>query len=323
LYSQERCYAWIYYWQELLGFDIRDYVTEHPGVISSNAQHEILSHYVSQPLIEGASPWQMIIFRLDDGRTMTLYRFKHSVADGIALLRLFMEHLTDEPVYFRTPNGHHQHPPVNMVQTLWSLIQDMPALWYNLLLDFQDINPFHGDKLSGQKRVAWSKPLPFNLIKRIKNKQDATVNDVLVACICDALARMKSTEEKVSLFTAFIPVSTHAPAEELHLTNSLGLIPVHLDLSPRVSVMDHLQDTKAVFERMKHNNRPLATSIAQKIITSCLPDAISQPLYDFIVRKGTAVFSNLPGPQEPMFMTKARVTDLFYFVPSRSTLGKH
>ena len=52
-----------------------------------------------------------------------------------------------------------------------------------------------------------------------------------------------------------------------------------------------------------------------------LPSALQAPVLDLFSRKGSAVVSNVPGPQSPLYICGQRVSEMHFWVPQSGTIG--
>jgi hypothetical protein len=52
-----------------------------------------------------------------------------------------------------------------------------------------------------------------------------------------------------------------------------------------------------------------------------LPAAVQPPLVELFSRKATAVVSNVPGPQAPLYLCGQRISEMHYWVPQSGSIG--
>jgi len=84
-----------------------------------------------------------------------------------------------------------------------------------------------------------------------------------------------------------------------------------------------LQRLKATHEAMatlKGSLQP-AASLMSLGLMGMLPAAAQGPLVEMFSRKATAVVSNVPGPQAPLYMCGQRVTEMYFWVPQSGSIG--
>jgi hypothetical protein len=51
------------------------------------------------------------------------------------------------------------------------------------------------------------------------------------------------------------------------------------------------------------------------------PPALQKPALELLSEKATAVLTNVPGPQQPLYLAGGRVRDMMFWVPQSGTIG--
>jgi diacylglycerol O-acyltransferase len=51
------------------------------------------------------------------------------------------------------------------------------------------------------------------------------------------------------------------------------------------------------------------------------PSALQKPALDILSEKATTVLTNVPGPQQPLYLAGQRVKDMMFWVPQNGTIG--
>jgi len=181
--------------------------------------------------------------------------------------------------------------------------------------------PFKGE-LGVPKRVAWTERFALDEIKAIGRGLGATVNDVLnnamVGGLRRYLARGGVPRERLS-FRCAMPVNLRLLPEMAALGNRFGL--VFLDLP--VGIEDPLRRLEA----MRRSASSLKRSVEPLLVLSLidlagrLPSVVQDLLVTIFGAKATAVFSNVPGPNTPLWFGGRPISDIFFWVPQAGRLG--
>jgi len=313
-------------WSPDATYDIANHINAHESVVTSKTElQEVISSYISSPLPAGRPPWQLIIINSTTSSTV-LFRFKHTVSDGIALARLFMEKIVDDGV--ELPMTMKPHRVTDKVSYMYyitntlAMLTDLPGLIMTLFKT-SDKHPLHGSELSGQKHISWSSPVDLCAIKAIKNREGATVNDVIVTAACEAISRYLNKQGKSvdRSITVFIPASLRSANGPLTLENHLGIIPAQLTISAKFTFLERLQLVKARFDNMKRASTPFVCGVIQTLLCTVLPACFMNFILDNITDRGTAIVSNVPGPGKRLTLGGKNITDMMFFVPSRASVG--
>jgi len=181
--------------------------------------------------------------------------------------------------------------------------------------------PLRG-RLSGYKSIAWGEPIPLHEVKTIGKVLGCTINDVLMSTVAGALGahlREQGFDTKSLTVRASVPVNLRAADEPLTLGNRFGLVFVDMALG----LADPLQRLYAMSETMaalKGSTQPPMTLMTLGLM-GMLPAAVQAPAIELFSRKASAVVSNVPGPQAPLFMCGQRISEMYFWVPQTGTIG--
>jgi hypothetical protein len=118
---------------------------------------------------------------------------------------------------------------------------------------------------------------------------------------------------------ASVPVNLRAAEEPLTLGNKFGLVFVDMALGIR----NPLQRLYAMHETMaglKGSLQPPMTLMVLGLM-GLLPHVVQAPAIELFSRKASAVVSNVPGPQAPLYMCGQRISEMYFWVPQSGTIG--
>lgn len=191
------------------------------------------------------------------------------------------------------------------------------------LLSMPDDSPtrFKG-KPGVAKRVAWSEPMPLDQVKAVGNVAGGSVNDVLLSCVAGALGaylvEQGDDPEGVEI-RAMIPVNLRRPGKELRLGNRFGLVALTLPLG----ISNPLARLAAVRTRMEalKDSYQAPVTLGVLSLVGMAPKALQTRLLDLLAKKSTAVMTNVPGPQQPLYMAGARLAQMMFWVPQSGDIG--
>jgi WS/DGAT/MGAT family acyltransferase len=176
--------------------------------------------------------------------------------------------------------------------------------------------------LSGYKSVAWGSPIPLHEVKTVGRAMGCTINDVLMSTVAGALGgylRDHGVDPADLTVRASVPVNLRAAEEPLTLGNRFGLVFVDmaLGLSNPLQRLYAMSDTMAA---LKGSMQPPMTLMMLGLM-GLMPAAVQAPAIELFSRKATAVVSNVPGPQAPLYMCGQRITEMYFWVPQSGTIG--
>ena len=172
------------------------------------------------------------------------------------------------------------------------------------------------------KAVAWTDPLPLDEVKAVGRVLDCSVNDVLLSTAAGALRRylVEKGDPVAGLeLRAMVPVNLRPAGDTGRLGNRFGLVTLLLP----VGIANPLARVYAVHGRMEALKRSYQPVIAFALLglAGFLPRAAQQEMLDVLANKATAVMTNVPGPQAPLYLAGARVGQIMFWVPQSGDIG--
>ena len=323
------------------------------------AQKRALQRFVGQlassPLDPGKPLWQFHLVERYLGGSAIVARIHHCYADGIALVQVLLS-LTDaerspgktEPLpktwlkqqgaavarrvgavdrYMRL-GGRVLEKGMEMVQdpTLAGVLakeggEIARELVQALSLPDDPPSMLRG-RLGVSKRVAWAEPLKLEEVKAVGRACDCTVNDVLMAAAAGALREyMRERGERIDGMNlrATVPVNLRPLEHAKKLGNHFGL--VFLDLP--VGEANPVRRLERVAECMRQlkNSRQAIVAYGLLAALGMAPAAVQELALDLFSRKASAVATNVPGPQQPLYLSGRKLRDLMFWVPQTGSIG--
>jgi diacylglycerol O-acyltransferase / wax synthase len=177
-------------------------------------------------------------------------------------------------------------------------------------------------KPTAVKRVAWSAPLPLTDIKAVCKVLGVSVNDILLASVAGALraylAEQGEDTEGVEV-RGFVPVNLRPRGAEHKLGNHFGLVALVLPVGIENPFV-RLYEVKRRMDELK-NSYQAALSMGILGAVGFLPRAVQKQVLDMVSNKGSAVMTNVPGPQMALYMAGARLAQQMFWVPQSGDIG--
>jgi diacylglycerol O-acyltransferase len=178
-------------------------------------------------------------------------------------------------------------------------------------------------KPNGKKHVAWSEPLPLAEVKAIGKAFGCSINDVLMASVAGALrAYLRSKGDLIAHdcnVRVMVPVNLRKASRQQKLGNAFGLVPLVLPVG--------LEDPVARMYEVRHRMNELKGSYTALVAMSVLgvlgatPRQVQTEIQNYFARKATAVMSNVPGPQLPLFIAGSQLDQCMFWVPQSGDIG--
>ena len=329
-------------WVEDAAFDLDVHLEwrQLPEPTDQRALEALVGELASQPLDFHRPLWRCVVVEHHGAGCALVFRVHHCVADGIALLRVFLT-LTD-----RTPNPDEAtaaraatleerrmqarlaaktaktpRPPSGWWERLRWGAAFLGALLRQPLL-MPDTRTALRGRLNGRKRLAWSAPIPMSDIAIIRRRWGGRVNDVMLAAVAGALGRYLRVrgEMRPGLKARLaVPVNLRPYQEEIRLGNEFAVIFVELPLDVPDPVV-RLAMVRTRMGRVKSSPEAVANRALIRMVGR-LPGWLERWVLRLFGTKATAVMTNVPGPEEALYLAGAPVARGLAWVPQITGIG--
>jgi WS/DGAT/MGAT family acyltransferase len=321
------------HWKDEDKFGIDNHVSHValPAPGGDRALRELVSELMSTPLDMTKPMWHVHLVDGYDGASVVVARIHHSIADGIALVRVMLS-LTDATPTATRPRKRTERVSsaglldwvpgaMKVLENPGRIAEGAYRLGRLVVLPPDPQTAFKGE-LGRRKRAAWSKAVPLDDFKAIGKAFGATVNDVLVATATGALRRyLEQRGEKTTgvAIRASVPVNLR-PLDEAHrLGNSFGLVFLTLP----VGIADPIRRLRAIKKEMDELKRSPEALVAFGVLNvmGLAPVEVERLGLRFFGSKATAVLTNVPGPREPLYLAGRKLERAMFWVPQSGRLG--
>ena len=320
--------AWTYDKDLDIDYHVRRSALPSPGRVRELL--ELTSRWHSTLLDRHRPLWEAhIVEGLKDGRFAVYTKSHHALIDGVSALRLMQRTLSYDPddreirAMWSLPKRKHKSSPTSRVSELLKTAGSVAALGPSTvtlaraaLLEQQLTLPFGAPrtmlnvKIGGARRCAaqsWS----LDRIKTVKRATGVTLNDVVLA-MCSGALRYYLLEQSAlpdKPLVAMVPMSLRREEETDAGGNLVGAILCNLatdqeDPAARLQIVsESMRNNKKVFSQLP---RPQALALSAMNMGSLALAAVpgwvrsTPPPFNIVI-------SNVPGPNEPMYLGGARL----------------
>ena len=330
------------------------------GSADKPALEAFVSDLASSPLDMARPLWQFHLIENYRGTSALVARIHHSYADGLALVQVLLS-LTDTAphpeahaelarTWLKRDRGSVLERLLEPMQgglqkaiatggKTWGKIAQMladPAIAAEFAHEGSEItrelaialtladDPKTSLKgrLGVAKRVAWADPLPLAEVKVLGNALGCTVNDVLLACAAGAIrGYLRSEGGDVDGLTirATVPVNLRPLEHAKKLGNHFGLVFLDLPIG-EPNPLRRLERVAACMRDLK-GRRQAVVAFGLLAALGMAPAALQAPALELFSRKASAVATNVPGPQQPLFLAGVEVRELMFWVPQTGSIA--
>jgi WS/DGAT/MGAT family acyltransferase len=332
-----------------------------PGKGGKRELQALVSRLAATPLNPARPLWQFHLVDNYDGGSALVARIHHCYADGIALTQVILSMTdagrngppamppparqarapkSDDPLaQLMAPLGDVMNTAVRVGTTL---VEKGVDIWQHpdkavvlagqggaltaeiaklALMGADSPTRFKG-KPAVSKRVAWAEPVSLDEVKAVGKALGASVNDVLLSCVAGALRGYladKGDPTDGVMIRALVPVNLRPLEKAYRLGNRFGV--VFLDLP--IGVENPVERLYAVRENMRALKGSYQPVLALGLLAAvgAAPKMLQDQLVSILTRNATAVMTNVPGPQQPLYLAGARIDGLMFWVPQSGDIG--
>jgi WS/DGAT/MGAT family acyltransferase len=270
--------------------------------------------------------WEMhLIDGLAAGRQALVVKTHHCMTDGIAGIQV-AEALFDQ-AHPRRKWKNAGLPPLRFARqgssTLLGLGQAVLGLAFTVAGGpIALTGPFNG-RVGGERAFAMA-TFPTEVIRRLKRRLGGSVDDVLLAVVAAGIARQLTHERYPGMphaLRALLPVSTRRPADGSQLGNHVTAVFIDLPLDS--------SDLSALVRRIATSKSNLRSAHAAAGMSMLIEVAgrLPRPLHEAVVRVASSltafnlVVSDVPGPDEPLFLLGRRILACYPMIPLSASAG--
>lgn len=346
------------FWQEDADFDLdwHLHLTALPGKGGKRELERLTSQLASTPLDKSKPLWQFHLVERYNGGSALIARIHHCYADGIALVQVLLS-LTEMQLDEKRKAAlakrwlrKEEHAPVaqrvgaidryvklgnKMLEKGMDFYRDptLAAVLANEGVEIareighalalpDDPDTVLKGRLGVSKRVAWAEPLSLAEVKSVSQALHCTVNDILLASASGALrSYLLERGEQLDGITirATVPVNLRPLEHAKQLGNHFGL--VFLDLP--VGEPNPMRRLARVAECMKvlRKSRQAVATFGALAAVGMAPPPVQALALEMFSRKASAVATNVPGPQVPLYFGGSKISDLMFWVPQTGSIG--
>jgi len=178
-------------------------------------------------------------------------------------------------------------------------------------------------RLGARKRVAWAEPLPLDEVKALSKTLGCTVNDLLIATVTGSLNSYMVDQgqcpDALTDIRATVPVNLRPLEHARELGNHFGLVFLSLPVGER----NPLTRIRLIHERMNELKSGRQATVAFGLLAALGmgPSVLQKPALNLLSDKATTVLTNVPGPQQPLYLAGERVKEMMFWVPQNGNIG--
>jgi WS/DGAT/MGAT family acyltransferase len=303
--------------------------------------------------------WQFHLIEHYEGGSAVLVRIHHCIGDGISLTSVVMS-ITDDgelPLEKLAPHSHGDDADwlsTTIIRPLTDLAvkaidlsgegvsrsldlaahpqsgtRELARTGYRMATDLAALALMENDSPTrlkgrpvGRKVVAWSEPIPLDVVKSVGKALGGSINDVLLSCVAGAIGdylREAGDDPKGKSIRAMVPVDLRPLDEAYKLGNRFGLAPLVLPIGVE-NPIERMYVVRARMNELKGSYQPLL-AFGVLAVAGLLNKTAQDALLGLFSKKATAVMTNVPGPTEPLRFCGSTLRQSIFWVPQTGTVA--
>ncbi len=172
------------------------------------------------------------------------------------------------------------------------------------------------------KRVAWAEPIPLDEVKAVGKALGASVNDVLLSCVAGAIRDYlvhKGDPTGGVMIRALVPVNLRPLEKAYKLGNEFGLVFLELPIGIE-NPIERLYAVRANMRALKGSYQPIL-ALGLLAAMGAGPKLLQDQLLVALARNASAVMTNVPGPQRPLYLAGGKIEQFMFWVPQSGDIG--
>jgi len=348
-------------WEDVPDFKIDDHLKHFqlPAPADERVLQAFISRLMSTQLDYSRPLWQFyLVDNYIEGNAFIM-RIHHTIADGVASMQ-FLLSLTrpspNPPEPDVNPNKPQSAQPLDSVQIkthksgvlknrrwgiqeVWEEGKKILATPYHasnrarqslefaaavgkIGMHWPDPPTVFKGPLGIEKRAVWSQPIELQDVKDIGKTFDCKINDVLLSAVAGAMGRyIRARGKKPEGVTihGFIPVNLRQNGYDEELGNKFGFVFLPLPVGVE-DPLERLRRIKRGMDELKSSPEAVTTYSLINVLGAG-PARFEQIAVDIFDTKGTAIISNVPGPQYPLYLAGSLIESVMAWAPNSGQIG--
>lgn len=344
-------------WQDDAHFDLDWHVrlSALPGRAGKRELERFVGQLASTPLDKTKPLWQFHLIERYQGGSALVSRIHHCYADGIALVQVLLS-MTDTERRARAGSDlrrawlkrdgekvEARFAGLDRALKFGGKVLDQGLKMYRdpslaavlaregteiakelaIALSLSNDPPtVLKGPLGVSKRVAWAEPLALEEVKAVGRAFGCTVNDVLLAAAAGALrGYLLDRGERIDDLSlrATVPVNLRPLEHARKLGNHFGLVFLELPVG-RDNPAERLLCLAANMRELKRS-RQAVMAYGLLAAMGLAPQGVQQLALELFSRKATTVATNVPGPQQPLYLGGSEIAEMMFWVPQTGSIG--